>query len=81
MNPILEWALQILLELPEPSLDDSAIEALARVGIDVNKVQVNHQPLHAIFSAIGEPSAVCKKRNPLGGVRPARDRLSNRRRG
>jgi CRISPR-associated protein Csm1 len=64
MNPILEWALQILLQIADTSVDDSVIEALALVGIDANQIQVNHQPLHSIFSVIGENPSVEKKEIP-----------------
>ena len=63
MNPILEWALQILLQTADTSVDDSVIEALALVDIDADKVKIN-QPLHSIFSVIGENPAVAKKEIP-----------------
>ena len=64
MNPILKWALQILLQTADTSVDNSVIEALALVGIDVDQVQVNHQPLHSIVSVIGGNPAVVKKEIP-----------------
>ena len=55
MNPILKWALQILLQPGETTTDESVCKALALIGIDdaSNQIQVNHQPLHSIFSVIG----------------------------
>ena len=81
MNPILKWALQILLQPRETSADESVCKALALVGIDAsNQVQVNHQPLHSIFSVIGENVSVIEKRciswqvlNPQGIVYPTED--------
>lgn len=70
MNPILKWALQILLQLPDTSVDDSVIKALALVGIDADQIQVNHQPLHSIFSVIGENPAVVKKEIPCQVLDP-----------
>ena len=64
MNSILKWALQILLQTADTSLDDSVIKALALVGIDAHQVKVNHQPLHSIFSVIGENPTVLKKEIP-----------------
>ena len=64
MNPILKWALQILLQTADTSVDDSVIKALALVGIDADQIQVNHQPLHSIFSVIGENPSVVKKEIP-----------------
>lgn len=65
MNPILKWALQILLQPRETSIDESVCQALAVVGIDdaANQVQVNHQPLHSIFSVIGEQTSVIQKKH------------------
>ena len=62
MNPILKWALQILLQPGETSADESVCKALKFVGIDdaSNQVQVNHQPLHSIFSVIGESASIDK---------------------
>ena len=64
MNPILKWALQILLQPGDTSADESVCQALALVGIDdaSNQVRVNHQPLHSIFSVIGENVSVEKKK-------------------
>ena len=64
MNPILKWALQILLHPRETSADESVHKALALVGIDdvANQVQVNHQPLHSIFSVIGKQTSVIEKK-------------------
>ncbi|MDE0399147.1 MAG: type III-A CRISPR-associated protein Cas10/Csm1 [Candidatus Poribacteria bacterium] len=64
MNPILKWALQILLQTGDPSLDDSVINALALLSIDANQDHVNRQPLHSIFSVIGENPSVDKKEIP-----------------
>lgn len=64
MNPILEWALQILLQTADTTVDDSVSKALALVGIDANQIQVNSQPLHSIFSVIGEDPSVGKKEIP-----------------
>ena len=64
MNPILEWALQILLQTADTSVDDSVIAALALVGIDADQVQINRQPLHSIFSVVGENPSVVKKEIP-----------------
>lgn len=64
MNSILEWALQILLQTADTSVDDSVVKALKLVGIDANKVQVNHQPLHSIFSVVGKDPSVEKKEIP-----------------
>ena len=63
MNPILKWALQILLQPGETSTDESVCKALALIGIDdaSNQIQVNHQPLHSIFSVIGGDSSLKKK--------------------
>lgn len=61
-NPILKWALQILLQPEEASTDKSVARALALVGIDADQVRVNRQPLHSIFSVIGEHSSVIKKK-------------------
>ena len=63
MNPILKWALQILLQPGEVFTDESASKALGLVGIDINQVQVNHQPLHSIFSVIGENASDIEKKN------------------
>ena len=66
MNPILKWALHILLQSGEISADEdeSVSKALALVGIGVDQVQVNCQPLHSIFSVIGENPSVVKKEIP-----------------
>lgn len=64
MNPILKWALQILLQTTDTSLNDSVINALALVGIDADQVEVNDQPLHSIFSVVGENPSVNKKEIP-----------------
>lgn len=61
-NPILKWALQILLQSGEASADESVSKALALVGIDADQVQVNHQPLESIFSIIGDPSLTKNKK-------------------
>ena len=63
MNPILKWALQTLLQPGETSVDKSVSEALALVDIDTNQVQINHQPLHSIFSVIGENTSDITKKN------------------
>ena len=63
MNPILKWALQILLQPGDTSVDESVSNALALIGINnVDSVQVNCQPLHSIFSVIGEDTSVSKKK-------------------
>ena len=64
MNPILKWALQILLQSGETSIDEneSVSNALALIGIGVDQVHVNSQPLHSIFSVIGENTSVSKKK-------------------
>ena len=62
MNPILKWALQILLQSGDTSVDDSVSNALELVDISADQIQVNHQPLHSIFSIIGNPSLVKRKR-------------------
>lgn len=64
MNPILKWALQILLQTADTSLNDSVINALAFVGIDANQIQVKPQPLHSIFSVVGKNPSVEKKEIP-----------------
>ena len=64
MNPILKWALQILLQTGDTSLDDSVINALALLDINADQVKVNDQPLHSIFSVVGENPAVVKKEIP-----------------
>ena len=66
MNPILKWALHILLQSGETSdnENESVSKALALVGISANHVQVNCQPLHSIFSVIGENPSVVKKEIP-----------------
>ena len=64
MNPILEWALQTLLQTADTSVDNSVTEALKLVGIDADQIRVNHQPLHSIFSVIGEKPSVAKKEIP-----------------
>lgn len=61
MNPILKWALQILLQPGNTSTDESVSDALALIGINADQVQVNCQPLHSIFSMIGENASVIKK--------------------
>ena len=61
-NPILKWALQILLQPGEASTDESVSKALALVGIDADQVQVNHQPLGSIFSIIGDASSIKNKK-------------------
>ena len=63
MNPILEWALQILLQSEKTSASDPVRRALSLVGIDADQVQVNCQPLHSIFSAIGENASDISKKN------------------
>ena len=63
INPILKWALQILLQPEDTSTDKSVDKALALVGIDADKVRVNHQPLHSIFSVIGENTSDIHKKN------------------
>ena len=62
MNPILKWALQILLQQGDTSVDESVSNALVLIGINVDSVQVNCQPLHSIFSVIGENTSVRKKK-------------------
>lgn len=64
MNPILKWALQILLQPGVTSADKSVSNALALIGISIDQIQVNHQPLHSIFSVIGKNPAVLKKEIP-----------------
>ena len=64
MNPILKWALQILLQTGNTSLDDSVINALALLDINADQVEVNDQPLHSIFSVVGENPSVVKKEIP-----------------
>ena len=64
MNPVLKWALQILLQTANTSVDDSVVAAFALVGIDADQVKVNCQPLHSIFSVIGENPSVVKKEIP-----------------
>ena len=63
MNSILKWALQILLQPGETPPDEAVCKALALVGIDYasNQVKINHQPLHSIFSVIGQNGLVNKK--------------------
>ena len=71
MNPILKWSLQMLLPTEETttdesigkSIDESVSKALALVGIDSDKVQVNHQSLYSIFSVIGENASSVTKKN------------------
>ena len=65
INPVLKWALQILLQPEDTSTDtDKSVEkALALVGIDADKVPVNHQPLHSIFSVVGENTSDINKKN------------------
>lgn len=63
-NPVLKWALHILLQLEEASTDESVSKALALVGIDADKIEVNSQPLHSIFSVIGKNPSVAKKEIP-----------------
>ena len=62
INPILEWSLQILLQSGETPVDESVSKALASAGIDADEVQVNHQPLHSIFSIIGDASSIKNKK-------------------
>ena len=64
MNPILEWALQTLLQTADTSVDDSVVKALKLVGIDADRIRVNHQPLHSIFSVTGKNPTVVKKEIP-----------------
>ena len=63
MNPVLRWASQILLQPGEASTDKSVSTALALVGIDADPAQVNFQPLHSIFSVIGEHTSDINKKN------------------
>lgn len=60
-NPILKWALQILQQSEEISVDDSVLRALELVGIGSDQIQVNGQPLESIFSTIGEHSSIVQK--------------------
>ena len=62
MNPVLRWALQILLQQGGTSADESVSKALALVGIEADQVQVNHQPLESIFSIIGDASTIKNKK-------------------
>ena len=63
MNPILKWALQILLQPGDTSsVDESVSNALAIIGIRIDQIRVNDQPLHSIFSVIGENTSVSKKK-------------------
>ena len=73
MNPILKWALEILQQPGETSADESVCKALAIVGIDdaSNQIQVN-QPLHSVFSIIGAPSSVNKKKITWQALDPQR---------
>ncbi len=66
MNPILKWALQILRQIEETSIDkdESVSDALELVGIGADQVQVNRQPLHSIFSVTGKNPSVVKKDIP-----------------
>ena len=64
MNPILKWALQILLQQGDTSADESVSTALALIGIGADQVQINSQSLHSIFSVIGENPSVAKKNIP-----------------
>ena len=64
MNPILKWALQILLQTGDTALDDPVVKALKLLDIDVNPISVNSQPLHSIFSVVGKNPAVTKKEIP-----------------
>ena len=61
INPILKWALKILQHSQEISMSESVSNALKLIGIDSNDIQVNSQPLHSIFSVIGENASVIKK--------------------
>lgn len=61
MNPILTWALRILQNLEETSVDASVRDALKLVGIDSEQVQVKGQPLESIFSMIGEYATIVEK--------------------
>ena len=72
MNPILKWALQILQQSGETSVDadESVSNTLALVGIGDDQVQVNCQPLHSIFSVIGENPSVVKKNIHWQGLNP-----------
>ena len=70
MNPILKWALHILLQTGDTSVDDSVINALELVGINADQVQVNCQPLHSIFSVVGENPTVDKKEIPWQELDP-----------
>ena len=63
MNPILKWALQILLQPEEVFTDKSVSKALELVGIDVNQDHVNCQALHSIFSVIGENTSGIDNKN------------------
>ena len=64
MNPILKWALRILLQPDEPPTnpDESISNALALVGIGADQVHVNCQPLHSIFSVVGQNPSVVKEK-------------------
>ena len=63
MNAILKWALQILRQAAETSVDELVSTALALVDIDARQIQVNRQPLESIFSVIGENSSGIVKKN------------------
>ena len=52
INPVLKWALQILQQSEETSVNKSVSKALKLVGIDSDQIQINCQPLESIFSAI-----------------------------
>ena len=65
MNPILKWALQILLQTGDTSLDDSGDRCLGTsLDINADQVKVNDQPLHSIFSVVGKNPSVVKKEIP-----------------
>ena len=62
-NPVLKWALRILLQSEEVPTDTSVSMALGLIGIDANQVKINHQPLHSIFSIIGKNTSDISKKN------------------
>ncbi|MDE0426610.1 MAG: type III-A CRISPR-associated protein Cas10/Csm1 [Candidatus Poribacteria bacterium] len=65
INPVLEWALQVLQHPQETSVDSTVSKALNLVGISPGQIQINSQPLESIFSKIGEStSSVIKKKIP-----------------
>ena len=64
-NSVLKWALQILQQSEETSVNESVSQALKLVGIDSDQIQVNCQLLESIFSAIAlndEPSSIVQKK-------------------